>query len=283
MTTKDQKASGAFKTILGRYWWILMISVFAPIIINFLLLIPAFTPVVGEDVDWLSFFGSYIAAIIPALGSFIILFIQREDNHRENKKREWENERNRQLQVDVLKYQQEMQWLNEKKNIYIDFALSLSKNNLIELANKMGVGQSIFLDAKHLLDELVRNDSRVGFISVSTETEEFQKLMSQQKEAFLVYRDALIDLQQINRIFILVEQSQRYAILQRSLKDDDIKTGLKDVIATYPSEAAFLMQTPHDVAIKLIFSMPDLLELTRKAALNYIRSEEGRILKLLGV
>lgn len=283
MPTPDSKISGALKTILKKYWWILTISIFAPIIINFSLLIPSFTPVVGTNIEWLSFFGSYIAAIIPALGSFIILFIQREDNHRENKKREWENERNRQLQLDVLKYQQEIQWLNEKKNIFVDFALTLNKNNLIELANKMGESQNIFLDAKHLLDSLVKNDSRIGFISVSEETEEYQKLMYQQKAAFQLYRDALIDLQQINKIFIVAEQSQRHRVMQECLKEESIKKGLKDVIATYPSYNAFLMQSPHAVAIKLIFSMPDLLDLTRKAALVYVRSEEDRISQLLGV
>lgn len=114
--------------------------VIAPVLVNYLLLLPSVGPIVGDNVHWLSFWGSYLAALVP----FIILFIQREDNHKEN-------ERNRHLQVDVLKYQQEMQWLNEKKDILIDFALALSKDDLIGLSNKIGEGKDILQDVKDLM------------------------------------------------------------------------------------------------------------------------------------
>ena len=110
------------KDFLKKYWWCVIIIVFAPIVINYLLLIPAIGPVVGEDVHWLSFWGSYLAALIPTVGAFMILYIQRRDSLGENEKRRKENEENRNLQINILKYQQEMQWLNEKRDILIDFA-----------------------------------------------------------------------------------------------------------------------------------------------------------------
>ena len=61
---------------LKKYWWCIIIIVFAPIAINYLLLIPAIGPVVGNNVHWLSFWGSYLAALIPTVGAFMILYIQ---------------------------------------------------------------------------------------------------------------------------------------------------------------------------------------------------------------
>ena len=167
-----------------KYWWLLILIVVAPIIINYALLIPAFGPVVGDNVHWLSFWGSYLAALV----SFIILFIQREDNHKEN-------EQNRQLQINVLKYQQEMQWLNENKDILIDFALTLSKDDLIELSNKIGEGKDILQDVKVLMGNLVKHDSRVGFMNVAEETEAYKQFNTKRHSAFYAHRDAILDLQ----------------------------------------------------------------------------------------
>lgn len=257
-----------------KYWWLLILIVVAPIIINYALLIPAFGPIVGDNVHWLSFWGSYLAALIPALGAFIILFIQREDNHKEN-------ERNRQLQVDVLKYQQEMQWLNEKKDILIDFALALSKDDLIGLSNKIGEGKDILQDVKTLMRNLVKNDSRVGFMNVPEKTEAYKQFNDERHRAFYAHRDAILDLQEINILFMRTPLIQRHMTLQARLQQGLIHKGLQEVIATYPNEAAFIQANPFDVSIGLISGIPDLLETTRKAALDYVRAEEERIAKIL--
>ena len=156
------------KAFLKKYWWGIIITVFAPVLINYLLMIPAIGPVVGDDVHWLAFWGSYLASLISAFVAFIILFIQRDESHQEN-------DYNRKLQIKVLKYQQDMQLLSENRNILIDFSLSLNKDDLIELTNKMSVKQDILLDVKRLLANLVKNDSRVGFMRVSMETDSFKE------------------------------------------------------------------------------------------------------------
>lgn len=253
-----------------KYWWLLILIVVAPIIINYALLIPAFGPIVGDNVHWLSFGGSYLAALV----SFIILFVQREDNHKENKQ-------NRQLQVDVLKYQQEMQWLNDKKDILIDFALALSKDDLIGLSNKIGEGKDIMQDVKTLMRNLVKNDSRVGFMNVPEKTEAYKQFNDERHRAFYAHRDAILDLQEINILFMRTPLIQRHMVLQARLQQGLIHKGLQDVIATYPNEAAFIQANPFDVSIGLISGIPDLLEITRKAALDYVRAEEERIAKIL--
>ena len=179
------------KDLFKKYWWGILIAVFAPIVINYILLIPTIGPVVGDNTHWLSFWGSYLAALIPSAGAFLILYLQREDNHQEN-------EQNRQLQINILKCQQEMQWLNEKKEILIDFALSLNKDDLIELSNKIAANQDIMPDIKNLLANLVKNDSRVGFMRVSEKTDRFKEFNTKRQSAFNIHRDALLDLQEIN-------------------------------------------------------------------------------------
>lgn len=244
--------------------------VVAPIIINYALLIPAFGPVVGDNVHWLSFWGSYLAALV----SFIILFIQREDNHKEN-------EQNRQLQINVLKYQQEMQWLNENKDILIDFALTLSKDDLIELSNKIGEGKDILQDVKVLMGNLVKHDSRVGFMNVAEETEAYKQFNTKRHSAFYAHRDAILDLQEISILFLSTPLLQRHIVLQNRMQQGLIHKGLREVMTTYPNENVFIQANPQDVSIRLISGIPDLLETTRKAALDYVRAEEERISLLI--
>lgn len=57
--------------IVKKYWWWIIIAFIAiPIILNTVLLIPAFTPIVGDNTIWLSFLGS----LIGALASFAMIF-----------------------------------------------------------------------------------------------------------------------------------------------------------------------------------------------------------------
>lgn len=262
------------KDLFKKYWWGILIAVFAPIVINYILLIPTIGPVVGDNTHWLSFWGSYLAALIPSAGAFLILYLQREDNHQEN-------EQNRQLQINILKYQQEMQWLNEKKGILIDFALSLNKDDLIELSNKIAANQDIMPDIKNLLANLVKNDSRVGFMRVSEKTESFKEFNTKRQSAFNIHRDALLDLQEINILFMRTPVAQRVPVLQNRLQQGLIHSGLRDIIFSYPFESVFLQQNPAEISIKLIATLPDLLEDTRKVALDYVKSEEERLAKLL--
>ena len=56
-----------------------------PIIINYVLLIPIpFNfPIIGSNVDWLSFWGTYIGGILGAFASFIILYLTLRHNRNE--------------------------------------------------------------------------------------------------------------------------------------------------------------------------------------------------------
>lgn len=144
------------KDFLKKYWWFILIILLSPVAINYMLLFPAIGPVVGDNVHWLSFWGSYLAALLPTVGAFMILYIQRRDSLGENEKRRKENEDNRNLQINILKYQQEMQWLNENREILIDCVCALDKDHLIEVAHKLECKKDITLEVKAILDNFTQ-------------------------------------------------------------------------------------------------------------------------------
>ena len=91
------------REFLKAYWWAILMVLFAPVLLNFIILIPAFSPVVGKDTDWLSFHGSYIGSVIASLITLYVLYKQLQHNHEENERTRRDNqainEKNRQLQL----------------------------------------------------------------------------------------------------------------------------------------------------------------------------------------
>ena len=66
------------KISMKKYWWIALVILLMPIALNFILLTPSFTAIVGDEIAWLSFWGGYLGAIISTAAAFIILYIQRK-------------------------------------------------------------------------------------------------------------------------------------------------------------------------------------------------------------
>lgn len=102
------------KDWIKKYWWAILIILILPVAINFALLVPAFSPIVGEDTDWLAFWGGYLGALVSAGVAFIILSVQFKQNQDENNT-------NRELQKNVLKHQLKTQWLADLKIKLIDY------------------------------------------------------------------------------------------------------------------------------------------------------------------
>lgn len=107
----------------------------APVLLNFIILMPAFSPIVGKDTDWLSFHGSYIGSVIASLITLYVLYKQLQNNHEENEKTRRDNqainEKNRQLQLDILKYEQEKQWLQEIRTACLNNIYSYNHNDVL--------------------------------------------------------------------------------------------------------------------------------------------------------
>ena len=89
---EPQKKQNLFWTFLKAYWWAILIILIAPVLLNFIILIPAFSPVVGGSLDWLSFHGSYTGSVIASLITLYVLYKQLQNNHEENEKTRRENQ-----------------------------------------------------------------------------------------------------------------------------------------------------------------------------------------------
>lgn len=111
-----------------KYWWVILAVVLAPLIINVLILWPAFFCFVGEDTDWLGFWGAYIGTILSSVIAFYVLHKQLEQNHTENRN-------NRELQISILEYQTKSQWLIELKSKMVDFYNAFSQNDITMLGD----------------------------------------------------------------------------------------------------------------------------------------------------
>lgn len=261
------------KDLLKKYWWLILIITVLPVIVNYVLLIPAFGPVVGDSVHWLAFWGSYLTSLVSALIAFLILFIQRRDNHIENKQ-------NRQLQINVLKYQQEMQWLNEKREIIQQSVLSLHKNDLRLLSKRLSENLDIYEEAKQLMDKVLKSKYKILFMDVPVQTKEYNMFINKIYKACRFYQVAILDILEISMIFSKPETERKDVYNDREAKGY-IQGNLKQIIEQINSVESFLSKDPVDISKELIQKMPNLLPEVRILALEYINSEEKRIAQLL--
>lgn len=138
------------KTLIKRFWPLIILDAFIiaiPIILNYLLSLPAFTPIVGNNTDWLLFWGSYIGAIFSGGSAIIVLIIQYLQNR-------YENTKNRDLQIAVLKNQQYTQWLSELKTKILNYYDSFRYGDVKRLVELM-CNQTIsdLQKAEHLIQE----------------------------------------------------------------------------------------------------------------------------------
>lgn len=130
-----------------KYWWIAILVLALPVVINFILQIPAFTPIVGDSESWLSFWGGYLGAIISASVAFIILAIQ----SRQNKE---ENQANRKLQINVIKHQQEQARLQNIINASAKLISDTGLTKISIICCKMGGPNS---EIVNMLEDIVKD------------------------------------------------------------------------------------------------------------------------------
>ena len=181
------------------YWIIPLITILAPIGINKILLQPAFTEIVGEDTDWLTFWGNYLGGVIPALGAFVILYIQRRDNEKQNaENREAnaiENEENRKTQNKIMLYQISTQNLHLFKESCLALLDAYNYNRFVQICN-------LFIQQKKSPLEQIR----IGFMEINKAHRSFLmnfipsapkmgKLIEKEEELFKIYKAALLDIE----------------------------------------------------------------------------------------
>lgn len=199
------------KILIKKYWWVALIILLLPITLNFILLIPSFTTIVGDEIVWLSFWGGYLGAIISTATAFIILYIQQKENKSENKKNRTDNETqndlnrveneklnraNRLLQLNIMKYYQQSHWLDNFRNAGLEYCKALNNNDFVLISNMMWNNpQDAFNLIKVLFDNIYT--AQANFAFMRKQDERSRVLAEYIGGKAQSYRNSLNDLQWI--------------------------------------------------------------------------------------
>ena len=112
-------------------------------------------PITGDSSSWLGFWGSYIGAVLSSAIALYILYKQNQQHH-------VENIANRNLQLSVIKYNQELDKLRDLRTALVDFQASFDYLEINNIASK-------FIDGHYGEEErarlkyLVRDIDEKGF------------------------------------------------------------------------------------------------------------------------
>lgn len=133
----------------------MLLIIVTPLIINTLMVLPMQFPITGDSTSWLDFWGSYIGAVLSSAIALYILYKQNQQNH-------IENIANRDLQLSVIKYNQELDKLRDLRTALVDFQASFDYIEINNIAAKFFDGH--FGEEERMrLKYLVRDIDEKGF------------------------------------------------------------------------------------------------------------------------
>ena len=275
--------------IFRKYWWVFFIIILAPIILNFILQIPALTTIVGNDVDWLSFWGGYLGAVLSSLVAFVILILQLRQNHKENEDNRIANskanEANNKLQLNILQYQQETQWLNMFREACSEYVCMYNYNDLaaiVEMMRENTYPMDILNSIKELFDRAMKLDTKFAYSRKINEhlKQLFETVIEPQ---YHLYNDVLNDLMRIV-VYRMGYPTVTYEQFRQSpnLRPREISKDLDAIInnflqSQYDNIGKFL----YDVVLARISQCRGSMEIVRDAIYAYIHQEQERINKIL--
>ena len=140
---------------IKEYFIQLLLIIATPLIINTLMVQPILFPITGDSSSWLSFWGSYIWAVLSSAIALYILYKQNQQNHTENIA-------NRNLQLSVIKYNQELDKLRDLRTALVDFQASFDYMEITNIASKFIDGH-FSEEERARLKYLVRDIDEKGF------------------------------------------------------------------------------------------------------------------------
>lgn len=258
------------KKLFMKYKWYiiggLLLMILAPVIINKVLLMPIISDIVGDNTDWLSFWGSYLGAIISSTIAFIILLVQREDNHKEN-------EQNRELQINAIKYQQQRQWLDNLSKAMIDNIMMYNPNYLSDIMNLMYQKQGFKLihdQIRDLLNQLILTDTAVGFLMPESQSVVLRDYNHIRKECYTKYTQIIMETQTIAIKYCSLIEKRDYLANQDTTPEDS-ETFLKELNSINTEEG--LLEKTESLRISFV----DTFERIRTSAIKCLNEEKKRI------
>ena len=156
-----------------KYSIVLGTIIIAPIAVNCFLQIPAFTSIVGNETDWLSFWGGYLSAIISALVAYLILQKQLHQNQIENKN-------NRELQKNLFTIEQEKLWLKDLRILFAQYIVSFDYSSIEKAADEIIHGKRNMkptIDFDAILRKKQQGDAAVRLYLSGIEDENIHKYL----------------------------------------------------------------------------------------------------------
>lgn len=258
-----------------KYKWIIIIGLLLvpllPIALNYILLIPINAPILEDSNGWLAFWGCYLGALISSAIAFTILFIQRKDNHQENRN-------NRQLELNILAYQQQCQWLAELRKAMADYINLYNENELKEIINfvKFGNIDMVLPKIKKLYDDLTKMDSMIAMIMAENaqrgNKHTYKGSFSEHQKKLSVM---ISDLQFLAMMFcykVPVLNTLADAEFQQRASDN-----LKRLLQQQYKNTILDYNQIFIIANSIIQPLPAIFEEVRNTAFNYIQEEKTRI------
>ena len=250
------KKCNHIKKIIKEYWGLLLILGFSPVIINYIVLMPSFLPVVGDSEKWLSFFGSFAGSVIMTGVTLYVLQKQLKQNHDENEENRIANEKankeNRASQNKLTLFQVETHNLHLFKESCLTLLEAYNYNRFVQIYN------SFILDSKSPLDLI-----KIGFSDVIKAKRSFLMnfmpsaskmgdLIDMEKNIFDYYNAKLLDIEAITsyqyhpknyiKTHIITDEqaSESLALIIKKniaqLDDLDSKTWLDKILKEYFNE-----------------------------------------------
>lgn len=140
---------------IKKYFFQLLIIIITPLVINMIMIQPKVFPITADSSSWLNFWGSYVGALLSSAIALYILYKQNQQNH-------IENITNRNLQLSVIKYNQELDKLRDLRTALVDFQTSFDYIEINNIASKFIDGH--FGEEERMkLKYLVRDIDEKGF------------------------------------------------------------------------------------------------------------------------
>lgn len=224
---------------------VVIIIYIIPKTINDVILLPAIFEIVGEGTDWLSFWGAYLGSIITAVVAFVILYIQRKDNEKQNLKNREENIKqhnaNRKLQYNILKHQQEQSNLNDFIIISSKLIAAINPLEIKTICKNLRPDNVIQIENEILtyLNKITRLELEF-YLHLSDTDNKQKKLGSNVKEIVSKFANALIEIQHFLTIIEVCPIPVNYDILKEIVlepKNSRISESVKEYIINYkPNE-----------------------------------------------
>ena len=263
---------------LKKYWWVIPFILLLPFVINFILLIPAFSPIVGDNTDWLYFWGGYLGAIISAGVAFVILYIQYQQNNVENNK-------NRQLQISALKYQQERDQLQFVIKILSELITLIDPIKVGRLCNQFGINDTnIFSKIDSLVFNLEKYHQELSVYIDTDNSISNKNLQIDINSSKCDFLSMLLDIKSLFNAFCRYTNELKIDDFKKNnILSENISEKMQSIILQYDKqETNYLSLTDcRSIAKIRVESVLDLQDRFQQQIKDYVKKEKERIEKLL--